>query len=92
MRYEWNKKGKVWDLHRISKNNMSTPDRDMWWDSYYPIGRIRRAKNKNSCKKFIVERLNSDESRWEYITLLVMKLDEAKDVARTILIAGANDD
>jgi hypothetical protein len=92
MRYEWKPNRKVWDLYKISKNNMSTPDRDMWWDSYYPIGRIRRAKNKNSCKKFIVERLNSDESKWEYITLLVMKLDEAKLVAQTLLCAGGHDD
>lgn len=91
MRYEWNQHGKVYELHEVSDNNtgkvMTLSTR--WWDSYYPLGRLRRVKNKRSCKKFALERF--EHGSWTYITLLVMKLDEAKEVAKTILCAGGGD-
>lgn len=90
MRYEWKRASKVFELHKITQADMSTPTRNMMWDAYYPLGRLRKLKNRNSCKKFVLERY--EDFRWVYITLLVMKLDEAKQVAMTVLCAGANND
>jgi len=83
MRYEWKPNGRVYELTAMR-------DEGLQWEAYYPLGRLRKLKNRISCKKFALERYA--HGKWEYITLLVMKLDEAKEVARTILIAGANDD
>jgi hypothetical protein len=90
MRYEWKTNNKVFELHQVTEAGMATPIRPMMWDAYDPIGRLRKIKNKISCKKFALERF--EYGSWTYITLLVMELDEAKEVARTVLIAGANDD
>ena len=86
MDYEWKTNGRVYELDSVEPLMAVRGG----WVSRYPLGRLRKAKNKRSCKKFALERL--ENGRWVYITLLCMKLDEAKDVARTILIAGANDD
>jgi hypothetical protein len=87
MEYEWKTDRRVYELHKVTKVPMT---QDMAWDAHYPLGRLRKVKNKISCKKFALERYA--HGRWEYITLLCMKLGEAKEIARTILIAGANDD
>lgn len=87
MEYEWMPTGRVYELRRVTKVPM-TPTMD--WDAHYPLGRLRKVKNKRSCKKFALERF--EYGGWVYITLLVMKLDEAKQIARTILIAGDNND
>lgn len=84
MKYEWAHRGRVWEFQG---REGAYPK---GWEEYLPIGRLRKVKNKRSCKKFVVERFNFGS--WEYITLLVMKLDEAKLVAQTLLCAGANDD
>ena len=84
MRYEWKPNGRIFELREIEG---TYPNGD---ESYYPLGRLRKLKNRISCKKFALERYK--HGKWEYITLLCMKLDEAKQIARTILIAGANDD
>lgn len=83
MEYEWKANGRAYEL-------LFRRDAGLQWEAYYPLGRLRRIKNKHSCKKFALERC--EYGSWTYITLLGMKLDEAKEVARTILIAGANDD
>lgn len=90
MKYEWKSNSRVYELHQVTEASMDTPSRPMMWDTYYPLGRLRRVKNKISCKKFALERF--ENGRWVYITLLVMKLAEAKEIARTVLIAGANND
>lgn len=90
MRYEWLNKGRVIELHKITEADMSTPRKPMMWDAYYPVGRLRKVKNKLSCKKFVVDRFTSNG--WEYITLLCMKLDEAKLVAQTLLCSGGQHD
>ena len=87
MNYEWKTNGRVYDLIKITEVPM-TPT--MRWDAHYPLGRLRKVKNKISCKKFVLERYKY--GGWEYITLLCMKISEAKEIARTILIAGANND
>lgn len=88
MEYEWKNNSRVYELH-IVREIPEVRGRPPW-HTYYPLGRLRKVKNKHSCKKFALERYA--HGRWEYITLLCMKLDEAKQIARTILIAGANDD
>lgn len=87
MEYEWKTDRRVYELRKVTKVPMT---QSMMWDAHYPLGRLRRVKNKISCKKFALERY--EYGSWTYITLLCMKLDEAKQIARTILIAGANDD
>lgn len=87
MDYEWVATGRVYELRKVDKVPWTQTSNLI---ARYAVGRLRRVKNKRSCKKFALERF--EYGRWEYITLLVMKLDEAKEVARTILIAGANDD
>jgi len=83
MEYEWKTNGRVYELTAMR-------DEGLQWEYYYPLGRLRKIKNRISCKKFALERF--EYGSWTYITLLCMKLDEAKQIARTILIAGANDD
>lgn len=92
MKYEWKSNNRVWELHEVGEvTQESTPFRPRTtWDSYYPLGRLRKIKNKISCKKFALERYA--HGKWEYITLLCMKLDEAKEVAKTVLCAGGHDD
>lgn len=87
MEYEWKTNGRVYELRKVTNVPM-TPTMD--WKAHYPLGRLRKIKNKISCKKFALERF--EYGSWTYITLLCMKLDEAKQIARTILIAGANND
>jgi hypothetical protein len=86
MEYEWKTDRRVYELHSVEPLMAVQGG----WVSRYPLGRLRRVKNKISCKKFALERF--EYGRWEYITLLCMKLDEAKLVAQTLLCAGANDD
>lgn len=86
MRYAWTNKGRVLELHKVSKTDIGSPSKPLMWDSYYPVGRLRKVKNKHSCKKFVVDRY--ENHHWEYVTLLCMKLDEAKLVAQTLLCAG----
>lgn len=87
MKYEWKTDNRVFELHEVNEVTI-TPQTT--WDSYYPLGRLRKLKNRRSCKKFALERYA--HGKWEYITLLVMKLDEAKEVAKTVLCAGGHDD
>ena len=91
MRYEWVKKDRVIELHKIDTTNIGHPSKPMMWDDYYPVGRLRKVKNKLSCKKFVVDRATLNNG-WEYVTLLCMKLDEAKLVAQTLLCAGGQHD
>jgi hypothetical protein len=90
MEYEWVTDNRVYELREVTHARVPSPTYPKMWDSYYPLGRLRKLKNRISCKKFALERYA--HGRWEYITLLCMKLDEAKQIARTILIAGANND
>lgn len=83
--FKWVKQGKVWELQRV----YSPMEGREGWPLFAPLGRLRRAKNKLSCKKFILERYVAYD--WEYVTLLVMKLEEAQLVARTVLCAGGHD-
>lgn len=87
MRYEWVNKGRTIELRKIDTTNIGIEERPVMWDSYYPVGRLRKVKNKLSCKKFVVDRFTTNNG-WEYVTLLCMKLDEAKLVAQTLLCAG----
>jgi hypothetical protein len=87
MDYVWERSGKVWQLEKLRAVKFE-PNPYFRWGAGPPLGRIRRVKNKNSCKKFIVDRY-LPTGGWQYITLLAMKLDEAKDVARVLLIAGS---
>lgn len=91
MSYEWRRVGRSYELSKLTKTNIGSPVRPMEWDSYYPIGRLRKVKNKISCKKFVVDRFVSG-GKWEYVTLLCMKLDEAKLVAQTLLCSGGQHD
>lgn len=93
MSYEWKLSvtSRSYVLSKVTKTPFDTPARPMYWDSYYPVGRLRKVKNKISCKKFVVDRFVS-EGKWEYVTLLCMKLDEAKLVAQTLLCSGGQHD
>lgn len=86
MSYEWKVSltGRSYELTTIR-------DEGLQWQAYYPIGRLRKVKNKISCKKFVVDRFVSG-GKWEYVTLLCMKLDEAKLVAQTLLCSGGQHD
>ena len=85
VKLKWVKRGKVWELQRVYQ----TPEIEAGWPLFRTLGRLRRVKNKLSCKKFILERYVAYD--WEYVTLLVMKLEEAQLVARTVLCAGGHD-
>ena len=86
MEYEWQTNHKVYELYPV----LGLQKVQGGWIFRIPLGRLRKVKNKLSCKKFALERYAN--GRWEYITLLVMKLDEAKEVAKTVLCAGGHDD
>lgn len=83
MEYYWERRDRVWHLWRLDLSLAPA-----LWGRELPIGRIRRVKNKISCKKFVVD-VTSDGG-WEYVTLLNMKLSEAQDVARVLLITRSN--
>ena len=91
MKYEWINKGRTIELRKIDTTNIGFTEKPIMWDSYYPVGRLRKVKNKLSCKKFVVDRFTTNNG-WEYVTLLCMKPDEAKLVAQTLLCAGGQHD
>jgi hypothetical protein len=64
------------------------PDKDIdSWARAFVVGRLCKVKNKRTCKKFVVYKLN-ERHIWEYVALLNMKLAEAKEVAKVLILSG----